>query len=85
MATENTFPTIADLHKVIGSLIERGLGELPIQIVIAPDSTIQVLAARVDEGKPALMIEYHAEDGRQPVAFISTARLNRDIPPLARQ
>jgi hypothetical protein len=82
---ENTYPTIADLHKILGTLIERGLGELPIQIVIAPDSTIQVLAQRVDKGEPALMIEYRQQEGRQPVAFISTARLNGDIPPLARQ
>jgi hypothetical protein len=82
---ENTYPTIADLHKVLTTLVEGGLGELPIQIVIAPDSTIQVLAQRIDEGKPALMIEYHPQEGRQPVAFISTARLNGDIHPMARQ
>lgn len=83
--SENTYPTISDLHKVTSALIERGLGELPLQIVIAPDSTIQVLAGRVDEGKSALMIEYDPQDGRKPVAFISTARLNGDIPSLARQ
>lgn len=82
---ENTYPTIADLHRVAAALIERGLGELPVQIVIAPDSTIQLLAERVNEGKPALMIEYHAYEGRKPVAFISTARLNGNIPPMSRQ
>lgn len=76
MATENTFPTIADLHKAMTNLIERGFGDLPIQIVIAPDSTLQILADRQEGQKPALMIEWHVQEGRQPVAFVSTARLD---------
>jgi presenilin-like A22 family membrane protease len=58
--SENEYPTIADLHARMGELIAEGLGELPIQLLIVPDSTLQALARRAghtDDKKPALMLD----------------------------
>lgn len=79
---ENRFPTIKDLNAALASLIERGLGDLAIQILVAPDSTMQALARTLEpshdhKSKPALMIDItRGVDGRLPVAIISTERLN---------
>ena len=77
--SENLFPTIHDLREALSSLIDRGLGDLAVQIVVAPDSTIQSLARAFDpgyRGKPALMIDLtRGTDGRLPVAIISADRL----------
>jgi len=79
---ENRFPTIRDLRAALDSLVDRGLGDLPVQILIAPDSTIQALVRNIEptyQGKPALMIDLtQGTDGRMPVAVISTARLSGD-------
>lgn len=77
--TENEFPTIRDLRDCLSALVERGLGDLPVQIVVAPDSTIQALA-RADNctaGGEAVMIEYPREGRELGVPFISTDRLAR--------
>lgn len=73
---ENEFPTIKDLRDCLNVLVDQGLGELPIQIVVMPDSTIQALAkTQKFDGKPATMLEY-SRDGRDlGVMFISTDRL----------
>ena len=79
---ESDFPTIRDLRDRLSGLIERGLGDLPVQIVIAPDSTMQALARslggdKYDREKPALMIELtDDETGRLPVSFVSTDRMS---------
>ena len=82
MATENKFPTINDLNKALSDLIERGLGGLSVQILVAPDSTMQALARNMEPdyvGKPALMIELNQGfEGRLPVSIISTDRLSGD-------
>ena len=73
--TENTFPTIRDLRDRLGDLVEQGLGELPVQILIVPDSTLQAIARNAgqkDDAKPALMIDLF--DG---------LRRRRVLPPLA--
>jgi hypothetical protein len=72
--SEDQFPTIAQAHAVLFDLIKRGFGELPVQILIAPDSTIQALArdaGATDDQKPALMLEF--ENG---FCVISTAYLD---------
>lgn len=77
--TENEFPTVRDLRDCLTALVDRGLGDLPVQIVVAPDSTMQALAraeGQADE-RPALMIEYPREGRRLGVPFISTDRLSR--------
>lgn len=38
MATEDKFPTIRDVRDRLSELVERGLGDLPAQIVIVPPS-----------------------------------------------
>lgn len=75
---ESEFPTILDLRDCLSMLIDRGLGGLAVQIVVAPDSTMQALAqaAGDDGGKPALMIEYSSGGQRLSVSFISTERLS---------
>ncbi len=75
---ENRFPTIADLRDELAKLIERGLGDLPVQVLVVPDSTIQALAKTLGPplAKPALMIELNYEEGssRLPVTVVSTDR-----------
>ncbi len=78
---ENEFPTIRDLNDRLSSLVADGLGELPVQILVVPDSTLQAIV-RVTGGaregdKPALMIELGGADGRLPVSLISTDRMQR--------
>lgn len=79
--TENKFPTIRDLNNRLSSLVSDGLGDLPVQILVVPDSTLQAIA-RVTGGaregdRPALMIELGADDGRMPVSLISADRMQR--------
>lgn len=74
---ESEFPTIADLHLRLGDLISQGLGELPVQILVVPDSTLQAIArnsGQRDDAKPALMIDLVSEDGHS-VTLASTERL----------
>jgi hypothetical protein len=82
---ESEFPTIADLHAVLTRLIERGFGALPVQTLVAPDSTVQALArdagARADD-RPAIMIEFELDDatGRIPPSIITADRLSSSEP-----
>lgn len=89
MAAENNFPTIRDLLNTLSELVEHGVGDLPIQIVVAPDSTIQALAqvSGGDTGKPAVMIEFPRNGQALGVPFISTDRLTQGggMPSLLRQ
>jgi len=87
---ENHYPTIRDVHECLTDLIGRGLGDLPVQIVVAPDSTMQALAVlggKYTGKKPALMIEFPGDGARLPVAFISTDRLGgkTGMPSISRQ
>lgn len=64
--TENTFPTIRDIRDRMNDLVEQGLGELPVQILIVPDSTLQAIARNAgqkDDAKPALMIDLYDGNG----------------------
>lgn len=73
---ESEFPTIADLRDRLSDLVERGLGDQPVQIVVVPDSTMQAIARSSNGGgKPALMIEMAGNGNRLPVAFISAERM----------
>jgi hypothetical protein len=79
-SNENEFPTISDLCAKLSELVEQGFGDLPFQVVVAPDSTIQALARSCPNHqgeKPALMIEFPINDSMKPfgVSFISTDRL----------
>ena len=88
--TENRFPTIRDLRDRLSELVEQGLGDQPVQVLVVPDSTIQVIAQAIGPAseKPALMIELAGDDtGRLPAALISTERLmgNGGMKSLTRQ
>lgn len=88
MATEDKFPTIKDVYAALASLIERGLGDLAVQIVVAPDSTLQAIARNSGwDGKPAMMIDLAVGvDGRLPASIIATERLGgRDHPTTSTQ
>lgn len=76
---ENRFPTIADYAERLAELVTRGLGDLPAQILVVPDSTMQAIARDTDgfDGKkPALLIELTGKDdsSRIPVCLISADR-----------
>jgi len=74
---ESDFPTIMDLRDCLSKLVDQGLGELPIQIVVMPDTTIQALAkAQSWDGKPATMLQYSRDGKELGVMFISTDRLS---------
>lgn len=76
---ESEFPTISDLHDAFASLVKRGLGRLPAQVVVVPDSTLQAIAkaGRNPSGdSPALMVELRGNTGRIPVTIVSTSRLS---------
>lgn len=76
MATENKFPTIRDLRDGLSMLIDKGLGEHPVQVVIVPGSTMRVIARAVadyrDDAKPPLIIELTEGGPRIPVSILST-------------
>lgn len=57
----------------MADLVEQGYGGLAIQIIVAPDSTIQSLAKASGgaDGRPAIMLEFGGKDGRMPVSLIS--------------
>lgn len=80
---ENEFPTIRDLRDALNRLVDGGLGDLPVQVLIAPDSTMQAIArvaggAAYDSNKPAIMIELDGPDGssRLPPSIVSTERMS---------
>lgn len=77
MTTENKFPTISDLCTGLQRLVDGGLGNLPVQVLIVPDSTMQAIG-RVTPGfnpdKPALLIEFEGVDGRIGPTVLSTDR-----------
>lgn len=89
---ESDFPTIRDFRDRLSELVDSGLGDLPVQIMIVPDSTIQAVAnfcdpARVPGVVPALMIELPNDVGgrRMPVSLISTARMTGNAMPSGRR
>lgn len=76
--SENKFPTIADMRDALTRLVDLGLGDHPVQILVVPETTIDVVARAHGEppsGKPALMIEFEAVAGRLPPSIICSDRL----------
>lgn len=84
---ENRFPTIRDLHAAMADLIDRGLGDHPVQVVIAPASTMRAIertvpGVNVDNPtrKPPLMIELPLTGvDRLAVTMVSTTYLSPDL------
>lgn len=81
---ENEYPTLRDFRDRLSDLVERGLGDLPAQILILPDSSMQAIARQLypsskDDAKPALIIELDSGEtplGRRlPVSVISMDRM----------
>ena len=71
---ESEFPTIADLQSRLDELVQGGLGDLPVQLLVVPDSTLQAIArsAAADaEAKHALMIDLGGSGGRMAVTMTS--------------
>ena len=76
---ESKFPTIKDLRDTLNKLIEKGFGELSVQITVVPDSTLQAIAfgmGNKSSDKPAIMIEFEPIGGRISASFISEQRLS---------
>jgi len=73
---ENEFPTISDFRDRLSELVEQGFGDLPAQVLVVPDSTLQAIGRTLhpSEDKPALMIDL-AVEGRPMVGLISIDRL----------
>jgi hypothetical protein len=80
-APTNKFPTISDLRDRLSDLIDRGLGDLPVQVLVVPAFTTQAIAQAsggYNDLRPALMIELTDEknNGRIPVSIISSEYLS---------
>jgi hypothetical protein len=79
---QNEFPTIRDVRDRLSELVERGLGDLAVQVLVVPDATMQAVARasvppgyEYDSRKPALMIELEGDGARMPVFLMSTDRM----------
>jgi len=76
---ESKFPTLQDLRDGLTRLVDAGIGALPVQVLVVPDSTIQAIA-RISapkhdhDNRPALMVELDASEDRLPVTVLSTDR-----------
>ena len=70
---ESDFPTIEDARAVFQSLADEGFGELPVQVVIVPASTLAVLARNAGHTatEPARMIEI-VRDGKELGVLITS-------------
>lgn len=80
---ESEFPTIRDLRDRLSDLIEQGLGDHPVQVVVVPAATMLVIAratgAPDDKAKPPLMIELGVgRTERLPVSLVSVDFLSGD-------
>mgnify|MGYP000309539715 CR=1 FL=1 len=67
-----TLPTINDAHQAMEMIIDAGLADQPVQLMVVPDETLQALARWIGQqatDKPALMVDV----GK--LGFISTERL----------
>lgn len=79
---ESTFATIRDVRDRLSELVERGLGDLPTQILIVPDSTLQAIARNSgpdgydNSRKPALMIDLEGDGVRMPVCITTVERIS---------
>jgi hypothetical protein len=88
MASEDKFPTIRDLRDRLTHLVELGLGDLPVQVVIVPGSTMVAVARATHPdqmkaaGKPPLMIEFDGQEGRMPPTMVSCDFLDTKKYPL---
>jgi hypothetical protein len=74
-------PSIDDLHKTLGDLIEAGFGGLKVQVVAVPKVTITVLASKAAEStdhpassEDAVMVEYALPGRKLGIALVSTER-----------
>lgn len=74
---ENNFPIISDLCEGLRRLVDGGLGNLPVQVLVVPDSTMQAIGRVTpgfDPAKPVMMVEFDGVDGRIGPAVLSTDR-----------
>jgi hypothetical protein len=83
---ESEFPTIRDLRDGLTRLIDGGFGDLPVQIVIVPSSTMEALARDTqgpdyDPAKPALLVELDTPSpARMSVTMLSAEYLKDGKP-----
>lgn len=78
---ESKYPTIRDMIDGLTVLDKVGLGALAVQVLVAPDSTMQAIAREIAgsdyDQRPALMIDLTAtkDTGRLPATIASTDRM----------
>lgn len=81
---ENEFPTIADLRDCLVALVDAGLGEHPVQVVIVPATTLLAIARSTgapESDKPPLMIEFPGSAAeRMPCCIVSMHYLEGSRP-----
>lgn len=83
MAEENEFPTIGDFCDVLNKIRSDGFGDLPAQVLVVPDSTIQALARHAgakDDDKPALMLLFRSDNSRPECGLVTTDRMQDTTP-----
>lgn len=78
--SESEFPTITDARDALQSLVDKGFGELPVQMVIVPASTLFLLAKDAGHvgSKPALMLEMTASAGAELGLLIASVETLRE-------
>ena len=92
MSDDRNFPTLRDFRDRLASLVDEGLGDLPAQILVLPDSTMQALACHFDPTRklgtsPALMIDLDNGDAgkRLPVSVLNVDRMSGSAMPTPRR
>lgn len=83
---ESEFSTIRDLRDGLSRLVDGGLGDLPVQVLIVPRSTMEAIARDTqgdsyDVGRPALLIELDSPSpDRIPPTILSASYLDTEKP-----
>lgn len=86
MIDQSELPTLADLHSVLETLISEGHGDLKLQVVAVPITTVQSLAADTmaryeqTDGVPqsaeqAAMIEFALPGKKLGIAFAAPSAM----------
>lgn len=68
LENEDKYPTIREYADWLALLVDQGLGELPVQVLVAPGLTVQAVARILngETGEPALMVQAMKHDGIGP-------------------
>lgn len=78
---ESEFPTIRHAADVLAEMVANGCGELPVQILIVPDSTLVALAKAANDpaADKVRMMEFTAAGRDMGLLLASVDALNGDL------